>query len=479
MAAGSPSLGAVPASPARRTALTVLRRVEEQGAYADRALHGDARDLDARDRALAKRLVFGTVQRRGTLDWIIAQHVDRKLDPQVRAALLLGLYQLLYTEVPAHAAVAESVELAKPSPGAKLVNAVLRKVQREGVELPADDNAQGRGDRPLAPRVADADVVGLARRRRDPRAAGRRQRARRAGAARSTRWRASRSTSTAGREDDALVVEGPIDVLAHPLYAAGAITPQSRASQRVARAVDPQPGERVLDLCAAPGGKTTHLAALMGDAGEVVAVEKPPAARQGAGRPGRAPARDVSVRVHVGDAKEVTADDARRPLRPRPRRPAVQRPGHAAHAPRPALARDARRRSRRCAASRRRSSPPRARVLAPAGASSTRPARCRRARRSSPGTSCAPCRTATAPTASILRRQMATSKELGLKCPGCGEPWLRPTTLAGPLPLRLLPAPLRAALRLPRLRRARDDRPDVVDGHHQCNHCGGSMLIEI
>ena len=106
----------MPASPARRTALTVLRRVEEQGAFADRALHGDAKDLDPRDRALAKRLVFGTVQRRATLDWIIAQHVDRRLDPQVRAALLLGLYQLLYTDVPAHAAVAESVELAKPSP---------------------------------------------------------------------------------------------------------------------------------------------------------------------------------------------------------------------------------------------------------------------------------------------------------------------------------------------------------------------------
>ena len=78
----------MPASPARRTALTVLRRVEEQGAYADRALHGDARDLDARDRALAKRLVFGTVQRRGTLDWIIAQHVDRRLDPQAWAPRL-------------------------------------------------------------------------------------------------------------------------------------------------------------------------------------------------------------------------------------------------------------------------------------------------------------------------------------------------------------------------------------------------------
>jgi 16S rRNA (cytosine967-C5)-methyltransferase len=297
----------VPASPARRTALTVLRRVEEQGAFADRALHGDARELDARDRALAKRLVFGTIQRRGTLDWIIARHVTRKLDPQVRAALLIGLYQLLYTEVPAHAAVAESVELAKPSPGAKLVNAVLRKVQREGVHLPADDTPEGAAivhshpewltkmwwewlgpDEARALLAADNEPAELALR---------------------INPLAGVEVDLAGRrEDDALVVEGPIDVLAHPLYAAGAITPQSRASQRVARAVDPQPGERILDLCAAPGGKTTHLAALMGDQGEIVAVEKhPQRAKALAAQAKRLHA--TSVKVHVGDAKSITVGD--------------------------------------------------------------------------------------------------------------------------------------------------------------------------
>lgn len=294
------------ASPARRTALTVLRRVEEQGAYADRALHGDAKDLDARDRALAKRLVFGTVQRRGTLDWIIGNHVNRRLDPQVRAALLLGLYQLLYTDVPAHAAVAESVELAKPSPGAKLVNAVLRKVQREGAQLPDDTTVEGAAivhshpewlvrmwwdwlgpDETRALLAADNEPAELALR---------------------INPLAGVEVDLEGRrEDDALIVEGAFDVLAHPLYAQGAITPQSRASQRVARVLDPQPGERVLDVCAAPGGKTTHLAALMADQGEVVAVER---------NPQRAQALTVqaqrlhatSVRVHVADAKEITQD---------------------------------------------------------------------------------------------------------------------------------------------------------------------------
>src|SRR6185437_6591457 len=71
-----------------------------------------------------------------------------------------------------------------------------------------------------------------------------------------------------------IVVDGPFDALAHPGYAAGAFTPQSRASMLVAHVLDPRPGERVLDLCAAPGGKTTHLAALMEARGEIVAVER-------------------------------------------------------------------------------------------------------------------------------------------------------------------------------------------------------------
>jgi 16S rRNA (cytosine967-C5)-methyltransferase len=109
------------------------------------------------------------------------------------------------------------------------------------------------------------------------------------------------------REDDALVIDGPLDVLAHPLYAAGAITPQSRASQRVARAVDPQPGERILDLCAAPGGKTTHLAALMGDGGEIVAVERHPRRAQALVAQAQR-LHATSVRVQVADAKEITPE---------------------------------------------------------------------------------------------------------------------------------------------------------------------------
>ena len=124
---------------ARVCALTVIRRVFEDAAWADRALHGEAGrlELDPRERALATRLAYGTVQRRATLDHLIERFAGRptdRLEPIVRAALRLGLYQLAYLDrVPAHAAVTESVELVKPSSpgGAKLVNAVLRRGARE------------------------------------------------------------------------------------------------------------------------------------------------------------------------------------------------------------------------------------------------------------------------------------------------------------------------------------------------------------
>src|SRR4051794_24524201 len=116
------------ATPARVAAYTVLRRVFEHGAWADRALPAAAGGLSARDRALATQLAYGSVQRKGTLDHVAAQLAGRPvdaLDPPVRAALRLGLYQLLYLDgVPDHAAVDSSVALvARDAPRATgLVN---------------------------------------------------------------------------------------------------------------------------------------------------------------------------------------------------------------------------------------------------------------------------------------------------------------------------------------------------------------------
>ena len=117
----------------------------EQGAWADRALHGEAQRLalDTRDLALATQLSFGTVQRVSTLDHVIERLARRpapKLDAPVLAALRLGVFQLVFLDrIPAHAAVGESVELAKHDAprGAGLVNAVLRRAVKEARPLVA------------------------------------------------------------------------------------------------------------------------------------------------------------------------------------------------------------------------------------------------------------------------------------------------------------------------------------------------------
>jgi 16S rRNA (cytosine967-C5)-methyltransferase len=297
-------------SPARRAAHTVALRVLTEDAYADRALQTAAADLDPRERALAKQLAFGVVQRRGTLDWVITRIAPGKqLEFGVRTALHIGLYELLFLNTADHAAIAQAVELAKPSPGHKMVNAVLRRVQREGIELPEDATPAGAAVRHSHPEW----LVKLWWKQLGPDATRALLAADNEPAELALRINTLATFDEADlppgrREADALVVDGPFDVAGSPLFTAGVITPQSRAAQRVSAFLDPQPGERVLDLCAAPGGKTTHLAALMQGTGEVVAVER----HAGRARALEAACRRMhatNVTVVTGDAKHFTTDE--------------------------------------------------------------------------------------------------------------------------------------------------------------------------
>ncbi len=278
---------------ARLCAFAVLRRVFEQGAYADRALQSEAHELDARDRALAMRLAYGAVQRKGTLDHFIEVMATRpiaQLDPPVLAALRLGLYELLYLRgAPDHAVVADAVELAKTTGrgGHGLVNAVLRRATREGPVLLAslsDETPANAAVKHSHPEwiarlwweeLGAEDARALMAADNEPA-----ELALRANTLCTTAAELARelpvATHTDERLPEALVLEGPFDLYGSPQFSSGAVLAQSRAAMLVARALDPQAGERVLDLCAAPGGKSTHLAALMRNHGEVVAVERNP-----------------------------------------------------------------------------------------------------------------------------------------------------------------------------------------------------------
>jgi 16S rRNA (cytosine967-C5)-methyltransferase len=307
--------------------MTVLRRVFEDGAWADRALHGEARRLrlPPRDRALATRLVYGAVQRRATLDHVIAALSTRppdQLEPLVLAALRLGLYQLAYLDrIPAHAAVAESVALVKPhSPGgAKLVNAVLRRGAREAAALvaalpdgtPAEAALKHSHPEWIAAlwfaALGPEDARALMAADNEPAEAALRANTLRTDAA-ALAADLPVAAHPAPGVPEGLVLDEPFDAFDSPLWAEGRYMPQSRAAMAVGRLLGPQPGERVLDLCAAPGGKTTHLAALMEGRGAVIAIER---------HPGRADAlRRTAARMGAGDVVEVRTADAAGPHEP-------------------------------------------------------------------------------------------------------------------------------------------------------------------
>jgi 16S rRNA (cytosine967-C5)-methyltransferase len=313
-------------SPARACALRVIRRVFEQGAYADRAFPGEAagQGLGPRDRALAMALSYGTVQRRATLDHIAAQLLDRRLErleAPVLASLRLGLFELLFLGGSAdHAAVNENVELAKRASrgGAGLVNAVLRRATREAPEILAGLDDATPGSAAILHSVpgwlasqwweelGGDEARALLRVVNQPAESALRVNTLVAAPAEVAAALPVAGHPAAGIPEG-LVLDGPFDVQASELWRTGAVQPQSRASMQISRVLDPRPGQRLLDLCAAPGGKTTHLAALIEDRGEIIAVER---------HPGRATAlertavrmKTASVRVETRDAGQARTD---------------------------------------------------------------------------------------------------------------------------------------------------------------------------
>ncbi len=282
----------------RRLAWQVLQAVAA-GAYADGALERELQRaaLAPADRGLATELAYGAIRQRRLLDaWLdrLGKVPAARQPPKLRWLLHLGLYQLLATDrVPASAAVSTSVELAKRGGLAQLapvVNGLLRACLRQrqagqDLVLPADPAAALAIRQSLPDWLAaellqwlppqQAEAFGVACNAPPPLDL------------RVNRLRSSREAVLAAFAAAGVAAEPLADLPAGlsltgrsgdlrqlPGYAEGHWCVQDRAAQRIAPLLDPQPGERILDACAAPGGKSTHLAELMGDRGLVLALDR-------------------------------------------------------------------------------------------------------------------------------------------------------------------------------------------------------------
>jgi 16S rRNA (cytosine967-C5)-methyltransferase len=314
--------------PARRAALAALAAVDEHGAWSTTAVPDAVGGLpDDRDRRFASHLAYDTIRWSGTLDWLLSHALTRPLDqvePSLRRVLRLGTLQLWRTQVPARAAVSTSVALAReavPRKRAKgaggFVNGVLRGLSRRLPDLawpdPDGDPVQHLALTTGHPAWLVAERLQVLGPERT-----------------ATLLHADNVppgvTLRAVGDRDALVEElrgQGIDATPTPhapegvrapgadprrlaCVAEGRAVPQDEASMLVVRATGTGPGDRVLDLCAGPGGKTGHLATLAGPTGRVTAVElhahRAERVREVADRLG------VDVDVRVGDARDVVVD---------------------------------------------------------------------------------------------------------------------------------------------------------------------------
>ncbi|MGD8397017.1 MAG: 16S rRNA (cytosine(967)-C(5))-methyltransferase RsmB [Candidatus Eiseniibacteriota bacterium] len=297
-AAGQP---AAPPGGARELALRILFEVESRRAFADRLLEERLQRgaLSEVDRRLVTQLVQGTLRMQRRLDWV-ADHllrVDRAgLPVWIRLCLRLGIYQLLFLDrVPRHAAVDETVRLARKygHPGtAGLVNAVLRRLPDALAGMPFPD----RESQPIAhlgvleshpdwiverwvARYGYERAAALLSANNQPAAVTVRvNRLRASRDAILKRLRAAGIEAAPGRLcDSCLRLPAGAGLFASGVFTDGWVTVQDEGEALVGLLVNPRPGERILDLCAAPGGKLSHLVELARGQALVVGVELVPA----------------------------------------------------------------------------------------------------------------------------------------------------------------------------------------------------------
>lgn len=279
---------------ARELAMDVLTQVEQEGAYSNLLLNAALQkaSLEKGDAGLATELVYGTIGRLNTLDYFLDRFVKKgiaKLQPWVRALLRLSLYQILYLDrIPEHAVVSEAVNLAKRRGHqgiSGMVNGVLRSVLRQKDELTIPDNL------PAAERISlqhshpkwlverwiarygEETTEAICAANNEPPAVSVR-----VNTTMISREKMLEEMKAAGLDavpsdisPYGIVVKSGGNMALSSWYRDGMISVQDESSMLVAEAVSPEPGMRILDCCAAPGGKTAHMGELMKDDGEIIA----------------------------------------------------------------------------------------------------------------------------------------------------------------------------------------------------------------
>lgn len=286
-------------SSARDTALQVLTSVEQEGAYSNLLLHSALQrsGLSPADAGLATELVYGTISRRNTIDYFLERFVAKgmaKLQPWVRNLLRLSFYQLYYLDrIPPHAAVNEAVNIAKKRGHqgiSGMVNGVLRNVLRHKEELRIPE------DLPPVKRIAlehshpewlvsrwiqqygESVTEEICRANNETPSIS--VRVNTAAISREQLIQAMKEKDIEAIpsfvSSDGIIVLSGGNMALTSWYKDGLLSVQDESSMLVGEAVDPQPGMSVLDCCAAPGGKTCHIAEKLGDTGQVIANDVHP-----------------------------------------------------------------------------------------------------------------------------------------------------------------------------------------------------------
>lgn len=326
--AGARNKGRTRKTTARELALDTLTRIEQEQAYSNLLLNRSLQKakLSSQEAGLATELVYGTIQRLNTIDYFLTPFIAKglaSLQPWVRALLRMSFYQLYYLErIPDHAAVSEAVQLAKRKGHAGisgLVNGVLRNVIRKRKELviPEDVSVEERISlihshplwlvkRWISQYGVEETTRLCAANNRPPKVSLRTNQRR---ISRESLIQQLRSEDIHVQPSDVsavgLVTTGAGNMAYHPAFEEGLFSIQDESSMLVADVLDPQPGMTVLDCCAAPGGKTAHMAEKMDNQGTIWANDlhehKRKLIQDQADRLGLS-----CIRTRTGDAAELT-----------------------------------------------------------------------------------------------------------------------------------------------------------------------------